>query len=120
MTSAEVCLQNGHGFDGPMHPFGMHVDTYNGKCCDPFCYKGTDVFCDEIKAFVNVCLPIFKQHFHLEYVVMQRAMHSFGEISPSNLGGSIVFPCLSMYPIISQIHVIMTCLIWVLLSYYGY
>ncbi len=68
MTSAEVCRQNGlpHGFDGPMHPFGMHIDTYNGKCCDLFHYKGTDVFHTEIKAFADVCLPILMQCFHLE------------------------------------------------------
>jgi len=90
MTSADICSEYGlpHKFDGPMHPFGMHVDTYNGRRCDPFHYKGTDDFRAEIKAFADVCLPIMNQRFHFEYAVMQRAMHSFGEISPSYLGGS--------------------------------
>jgi len=73
MTSADICREYGlpHKFDGPMHPFGMHVDTYNGKHCNPFHYKGTDDFCTEIKAFADVCLPIVKQCFHFEYLVMQ-------------------------------------------------
>jgi len=90
MTSADICKEHGlpYKFDGPMHPFGMHVDTYNGRRCDPFHYKGTEEFRAEIKALADVYLPILKQRFHLEYVVMQRAMHSFGEISPLYLGGS--------------------------------
>jgi len=33
MTSKSVCKENGlpHGFDGPMYPFGIHVDTYDPK-----------------------------------------------------------------------------------------
>jgi len=31
MTSKSVCKENGlpHGFDGPMYPFGIHVDKYD-------------------------------------------------------------------------------------------
>ncbi len=88
-TSINICSNFGlpHGFDGPMHPFGMHVDVFKPNCSDPVHYSHTEEFCAEITAFASLCLPQLQQHFHMEYITMQQALHSFDKVSPSYLGG---------------------------------
>jgi len=71
-----------------MHSFGMHVDAYSQSCSDPVHYSGTKDLLLEISDFTCLCLPVLKQRFHSEYVVMQCAMHSFDEVSPFYLGGN--------------------------------
>jgi len=76
-----------HGFDGPMHLFGMHVDVFKPNCLYPVHYSGTEELRSEIMAFATLCLPQLKQRFHLECITLQRALHSFEEVSPMYLGG---------------------------------
>jgi len=62
MTSKDVCKENGlpYGFDGPMYPFGIHVDTYDPKKCDPVHYGSTSSMTREISEFASACLPVIK------------------------------------------------------------
>jgi len=50
-------------------------------------YSHTEEFRDEITAFATLCLPQLQRRFHMEYIAMQRALHSFDEVSPSYLAG---------------------------------
>jgi len=88
-TSVNICSNFGlpHGFDGPMYPFGMHIDAYKPNCLEPVNYSSTEEFSAEITAFATLCLPQLKQHFHMEYITMQQPLHSFDEVSPLYLGG---------------------------------
>jgi len=88
-TSINICSKFGlpRGFDGPMHPFGMHVDAYKPNCSKPVHYSRTEEFHDEITAFATLCLPQLQRCFHMEYITMQHALHSFDKVSPSYLGG---------------------------------
>ena len=56
-TLSDVCAKFGmpHGFDGPMHALGMHVDSYNPKHCDPVQYGGTQDMILEPAVFPNHC-----------------------------------------------------------------
>jgi len=65
----------------------MHVDAYKPNCSEPVHYSGTEEFSSEITAFATLCLPQLKRCFHMEYIMMQQALHSFNEVSPSYLGG---------------------------------
>ena len=40
----------------------------------------------EISQFASACLPVIKQCFHFESIVLQCAMQSFDEVSPTYLG----------------------------------
>ena len=42
---------------------------------------------DEIANFASHCIPLLKEQFHKESSIMQWALHSFDEVSPSYLGG---------------------------------
>ena len=77
-----------YNFDGPMHPLGMHAGQYISNSCDPVHYLHTSTFERELSAFASHCLPVLKQRFPLECLVMQCALHSFDEISPFYLGGT--------------------------------
>ena len=90
MTSSHVCANIGlpHGFDGPMHAFGLHVDTFDPIRSDPVHYGGTHGLIHELTEFAALCIPVLKSRFHSECLVMQRALHSFDEVSPTYLGGN--------------------------------
>jgi len=55
MTKESVCseFQLPFGFNGPMYPFGMHVDSYNPKNMDPVHYINTIDMLAEISEFSN-------------------------------------------------------------------
>ncbi len=42
----------------------------------------------EMEDFASHCIPLLKQWFHTDYLVMQWALHSFDEVSPNYLGGN--------------------------------
>jgi len=69
-----------------MHAMGVHVDLYNGNKCDPVQYGGTETMIDKIANFASHCIPLLKEQFHTESLVMQWALHSFDEVSPNYLG----------------------------------
>jgi len=71
-----------------MQPLGMHAGHYKAISCNPVHYLHTSKFEKELSAFASLCLPILKQRFPLECLVMQHALHLFDEISPFYLGGS--------------------------------
>jgi len=87
--SSKLCATFGlpEGFDGPIHAMGVHVDLYDGSKFDPVHYGGTETMIDEFTNFAMHCIPLLKEHFHMESLVMQWALHSFDEVSPSYLGG---------------------------------
>jgi len=87
MTAEAVCMEHGllYSFDGPRYPFGVHVNKYNPKKCDPVHYGRTSDMKDEISKFARVCLLIIKQCFHFESITLQCAMQSFNEVSPTLL-----------------------------------
>ena len=72
-TKKSVSMHFGlpYGFDGPMHPFGLHVDLYNATNSDPVHYANTKSMQTEISEFANACLPILKTCFHYESLVLQ-------------------------------------------------
>jgi len=57
-TSENVCMEYGlpFGFDGPMHPLGMHAGRYISNSCDPVHYMHTLSFERELSAFASHCL----------------------------------------------------------------
>jgi len=77
-----------YGFDGPMYVLGLHIDSYNPRRQDPVHYGGTQKVLSEITEFSYLCLPLFKDQFPLECLVMQQALHSFDDILPSYPGGN--------------------------------
>ena len=42
----------------------------------------------EMEDFASHCIPLLKQWFHTDYLVMQWALRSFDEVSPNYLGGN--------------------------------
>jgi len=71
-----------------MHAMGIHIDLYNQNKCDPVEYIGTQSMIDEIANFASHCIPLLKQQFHTECLVMQQVLHSFDEVSPNYLVGN--------------------------------
>jgi len=71
--SDSVCIKIGlpSGFDGPMHPLGIHIDRYNRNQADPVHYGGTKDMITEITDFANLCIPTLKSRFHWECLVLQ-------------------------------------------------
>jgi len=71
-TPNSVCATIGlpFGFDGPMHPLGLHVDNYNPKQGDPVHYGGTQDMIAEITDFATHCIPMLKTNFHWESLVL--------------------------------------------------
>ena len=59
------------GFDGPMHPLGIHVDRYNPNQANPVHYGGTKDMIAEITDFSTLCIPTLKSRFHWECLVLQ-------------------------------------------------
>jgi len=114
MTSSEICAKFGlpYGFDGPMHALGIHANSYNPKSCDLVHYGGTESMICEIEDFATHCIPLLKQQFHTECLVLQQALHSFYEVSPNYLGGNGGFCCLLMCCITLQTPV--TMIHWIL------
>jgi len=51
-------------------------------------YGGTHDLIHEISEFAALCIPVLKLQFHSECLVMQCALHSFDELSPTYLGGN--------------------------------
>ena len=71
--SDSVCIKIGlpSGFDGPMHPLGIHVDHYNPNQADPVHYGGTKDMTAENTDFATLCIPTLKSRFHWECLVLQ-------------------------------------------------
>jgi len=90
MTSIGICAKYDlpYRFDGPMYASGLHIDSYNPSQQDPVHYVGMQDVVLEISNFSTLCLPLLKKWFPLECLVMQQALHSFDEVSPSYLGGN--------------------------------
>ncbi len=53
MTSCEICAKYNlpYGFDGPMFPLGLHIDSYNPRRQDPVHYGGTKKCCLRLQNF---------------------------------------------------------------------
>jgi len=98
MTARNVWKKFGlpHGFDGPMHPFGMHTDTYNGNHYHPVHYGGTLMVCILKSMKLPICLPILKQCFHMACICLMKFLLCMWVITVECLYPSM---CLILWPI---------------------
>jgi len=62
-TKKSLCkkFQLPFGFDGPMYPLGMHVDSYNPKKTEPVHYANSITLQEELSEFTKICLPMLKR-----------------------------------------------------------